>query len=100
MSKYQFTPQATNDLLEIWSFIAQNNLQAADQVETAIFQTCELLAASPLAGQVRKDLTSLPVRFRLVHPYSNYFIVYDPVSTPVQIIRIIHGARNLPSILK
>ena len=65
-----------------------------------MFRACDLLADSPRAGQVRRDLISLPVRFWLVHPYSNYLIVYDPESKPLRIIRILHGARDLPSILK
>jgi len=100
MSRYQFTPEAADDLSEIWSFIARENLQAADRVETAVFEACDLLAGSPLAGQARKDLTSLPVRFWVVHPYPNYLVVYDPEAKPVRIIRILHGARDLPSVLK
>jgi len=99
MSRYQFTPQAARDLLDIWNFIAQDNPRAADRVEAAVFRACDLLADSPLAGRMRKDLTSLPLRFWVVHPYSNYFIVYDPEKKPAQIIRILHGARDLPSVL-
>lgn len=99
MSRYQFTPQALDDLFEIWSYIAQDNPTAADRVEEAIYQVCELLAKSPLAGTIRKDLTSLPVRFWVVPPFPNYFLVYDPEAKPLQIIRILHGARNIPSIL-
>lgn len=100
MSDYRFTPQAADDLLGIWSFIAQDNLEAADRVEVAIFRACDLLADSPLAGSIRKDLTPLPLRFWVVQPYSNYLIVYDPEKKPLQVIRIIHGARDLPSVLK
>ena len=46
-----------------------------------------------------EDLTPLPVRFWVVQPYSNYLIVYDPEKKPLQIIRILHGARDLPSLL-
>lgn len=99
MSRYQFTPQALDDLFEIWSYIAQDNPAAADRVEEAIYQACELLAKSPLAGTIRKDLTSLPVRFWGVPPFPKYFLVYDPEAKPLQIIRILHGARNIPSIL-
>lgn len=99
MSKYQFTPQAANDLADIWDFIAGDKLQAADRVEAAIFRACDLLADSPLAGRVRSDLTSLPVRFWVVHPYPNYLIVYDPEKKPLRIIRILHGARDLPAVL-
>ena len=100
MSSYRFTPEAADDLLDIWSFIARDNPRAADRVETAVFQACDMLAGSPLAGQVRKDLTSLPLRFWVMHPYPNYLIVYDPETKPVQIIRIVHGARDLPVVLK
>jgi plasmid stabilization system protein ParE len=99
MSQYQFTPQATGDLFEIWNFIAHDNPEAADRVEEAIFRACDLLSGSPLAGRMRKELTALPVRFWVVHPYSKYLIVYDPEKKPLQIIRILHGSRNLPSIL-
>jgi len=100
MSRYQFTPQAAKDLFDIWSFITKDNTEAADRVEAAIFRSCDLLADSPLAGRTRKDLTSLPLRFWVVSPYSNYLIVYDPESNPLRVIRILHGARDLPSILK
>jgi plasmid stabilization system protein ParE len=99
MKKYQFTPQAAGDLSEIWNFIAKDNPEAADRVEEAVFRACDLLADSPFAGRPRKDLTPLPVRFWVVHPYSKYLIVYDPEKKPLQIIRVLHGARDLPSVL-
>ena len=99
MTRYLFTPQALDDLFDIWSFIARDNRAAADRVEEAIYDACELLANSPLIGTLRKDLTAFPVRFWLLPPYPNYFIVYDPEVEPIQIIRILHHARNIPSIL-
>jgi plasmid stabilization system protein ParE len=100
MSKYRFTPQASDDLFDIWAFIARDNLEAANRIEQAVYEACDHIAESPLAGSVRTDLTSRPVRFWLVQPYTNYFIVYDPENRPVHIVRILHGARDLPSILK
>jgi plasmid stabilization system protein ParE len=100
MNGYEFTPQATDDLLDIWTFIARDNLEAADRVERAVFRACDLLADSPRAGRVREDVTQLPVRFWVVHPYPNYLIVYDPETKPLKIIRILHGARDLPSVLR
>jgi plasmid stabilization system protein ParE len=99
MEKYELTPEALSDLFEVWNFISQDNLEAADRVEEAIFRACDLLADSPFIGRVRKDLTPLPVRFWVVHPYSKYLVVYDPEPKPIQIIRILHGARDLPSAL-
>ncbi len=37
MIRYQFTPQATSDLANIWAFIAQDSREAADRVEEAVF---------------------------------------------------------------
>jgi plasmid stabilization system protein ParE len=61
MSKYQLTPQAVNDLFDIWSFIAADNPAAADRVEEQLFRACAFLADSPHAGHIRTDLTSLPL---------------------------------------
>jgi plasmid stabilization system protein ParE len=100
MSRYQFTPQAVTDLFDIWSFIAEDNSAAAARVEEAVFRACDLLADSPLAGRIRTDLTSLPLRFWVVQPYSKYLIVYDSEKKPLQIIRILHTARDLPPVLR
>jgi toxin ParE1/3/4 len=100
MIRYQFTPQAVADLFDIWSFIAEDNPAAADRVEEAVFRACDLLADSPLAGRIRKVLTALPVRFWVVQPYSNYLIVYRPENEPLRIIRILHAARDLPTVLR
>ena len=99
MSACQFTPQAVSDLFEIWNYIASDNPATADRVEDAVFRACDLLADAPFAGSVRPDLTALPVRFWVVRPYPNYLIVYNPSTKPLQIIRILHAARNLPAIL-
>jgi len=100
MSRYELTPQAVRDLFEIWSYIASDDLEAASRVEEAISAGCALLADSPLAGRVREDLTPLPLRFWLVQPYRNYWIVYDPATSPLRIVRIVHGARSIPSVVE
>ena len=100
MSKYQLTPQAVNDLFDIWNFIAADNPPAADRVEEQWFRAFALLADSPQAGHIRTDLTSLPLRFWVVQPFTNYLVVYDPEKKPLQIIRVLHSARNFPNILR
>jgi plasmid stabilization system protein ParE len=100
MSSYQLTPQAVEVLFEIWAYIAGNDIEAANRVEAAIYDACALLAGSPLAGRFREDLTDLPLRFWLVQPYRNYWIVYDPEKEPLRVIRIIHAARNTPRTIR
>ncbi|MBZ5521723.1 MAG: type II toxin-antitoxin system RelE/ParE family toxin [Acidobacteriia bacterium] len=53
MSAYQLTPQALDDLLDIWIHIANDNPRAADAVEAALLNACALLAKSPLSGRAK-----------------------------------------------
>jgi plasmid stabilization system protein ParE len=75
MTDYQLTSKAEGDLFAIWSFIARDDIEAADRVEGTILDACAFLAAAPLRGHFRKDLTSLPVRWWTVLQYPNYVIV-------------------------
>lgn len=99
MSRYQFTPQAVDDLFEIWSYIARDSAQAANRVEAAVHSACAFLAEGPFRGRTREDITRLPLRFWTVQAFPNYIIVYDPQSNPLQIIRILHGSRDVLAIL-
>ena len=47
---FQFTPKATEDLDAIWWFIAEDNRDAADRVETEIIATCRRLAKTLTSG--------------------------------------------------
>jgi antitoxin ParD1/3/4 len=96
MSLYLLTPQAEDDLFDIWSYIAQDNLDAANRVETEIYAACAFLASTPQVGHVRSDLTDRSVRFWTLPRFSHYVIVYDPASHPLRIIRILHGATDIP----
>jgi plasmid stabilization system protein ParE len=42
MGGYQFTRQAVDDLFEIWSYIAGDDLEAANRVEEAIYARMQL----------------------------------------------------------
>ena len=99
MTPFRLTPQAVSDIFEIWSHIAEDNMEAANRVESAIFAACMLVADGPLRGQLRTDLTVLPVRFWTIQRYPNYMLVYDPATSPVQIIRVLHGMRDVTHVL-
>lgn len=96
----QFTPQALEDLDDIWWFIAQDSREAADRVEAEIVASCRRLAKHPLMGVKRQDVTSLSVRFWTVTRFPNYVIVYRPETVPLQVIAVLHGKRDLREALK
>ena len=74
-------------------------LKGANRVEDAVYKACAFLAEGPQRGQVRADLTKLPLRFWTVQAFPNYIVVYDPATNPLQIIRILHGSRDILAIL-
>jgi plasmid stabilization system protein ParE len=100
MSDYDLTPLAKADIFEIWVYIAEGNETAADSVVQAIYDACEFVAASPLRGHSRMDLTERTLRFWTLTRYPNYTIVYRPEAAPVQVVAVLHGKRDIKRILK
>ena len=96
---FRFTPQATEDLDAIWWFIAADNRDAADRVEMEIVATCRRLAKHPLMGTKRLNITPLPVRFWSVTKFPNYVVVYRPETAPLQVVAVLHGKRDLKTVL-
>jgi len=96
--RYILAPEAARDLLQIWRYIRKQTSQAtADRVEAVIRSKFLYLADFPGAGHWRRDLTSAEVRFFSVY---SYLIVYRPEATPLEIVAILHGSRDLPPILR
>ena len=69
MTEFRFHPEAEIDLNEIWDFIAEDSIDAADRVRDNIFAAIQDLAQTPNQGHRRSDLTSRPLRFWRVYDY-------------------------------
>jgi plasmid stabilization system protein ParE len=100
MSVYVLTPLAKADIFDIWSTIADDNEEAADRVEEAIYSACAFVAESPMRGHSRPDLTTRSLRFWTLTRYPNYAVVYRPETAPLEIVAVMHGKRNIRRILK
>ena len=98
MSSYTLAPAAKADLVEIWLYYAQEmgDLDLADRIRGEIFDGIHAAARKPRIGHLRRDLASEPLRFWRVR---NYVIIYRSESKPIQVVRILHGARDVKSIL-
>jgi plasmid stabilization system protein ParE len=99
-SSYQLSPQALDDLSDIWDYIAVDDLKAANRVESAILAACYTLARHPLLGSKRINTTSLPVRFWTVTRFPNFIVVYRPETDPLRIVTVLHGKRNIKRLLE
>lgn len=96
MAELRFSERASQDLIEIGSFIARDNPMAAARFISELEQRCLLLAARPLAGRERDEL--LPGLRSM--PHGRYVIFYRPMENAVEIIRVLHGARDLRRLLR
>jgi plasmid stabilization system protein ParE len=97
---FQLTPRALNDLSDIWDYIAEDNVGAANRVESAILSVCNSLAKHPMLGSKRTEITLLPVRFWTVTRFPNYIVVYRPDTKPLHILAVLHGKRNIKAMLE
>lgn len=95
MIPYRFTPRARADLSNIWDYIAIGSELAADRVADKLKLACAFVGTHPHAGHSRSDLTSKAIFFWKT-PRLPYMILYNPHTSPVRIIRILHGARDIP----
>jgi len=78
MKRYVLSPEARGDLLEIWEYIARDNIDAADRIMQDIRESCSRPAEMPEIGHYREDLSNEPLKFWRVH---SYLIVYRPSAT-------------------
>ena len=99
MSEYILSPSAVRDLDEIWDHYAieLQNPDAADRVCGEIFEAMDRLARTPGMGHLRTDLSPRePLCFLHVR---KYLIIYRRDDRPIQIVRVIHGNRDVAAIL-
>ncbi|HEY1218729.1 MAG: type II toxin-antitoxin system RelE/ParE family toxin [Bryobacteraceae bacterium] len=90
--QFVLTPEARADLIEIWNYIAEDSIDSADQVVARLYDAFARLGQAPKVGHHREDLADSRHRFWSVY---SYVIAYRWETTPVQIIAIVHGARQL-----
>jgi plasmid stabilization system protein ParE len=97
VSRYLLTKPALADLEEVLGHIADDRPSVAERVGARFLSTFEALAKNPQLGHVRADLTRRPVRF---WPLYSYIIVYRADATPLQILRVLSGCRDIAALLR
>ena len=91
MPKVLRTDIAEEDLLDIWLFIAEDNIRAADNWLDTLVDKCHKLAVHPFSGKERKELGSQIRSF----PVHDYVLFYQPIEDGILLIRALHGSRDI-----
>ncbi len=94
-------PRAPRDLADLATYIGQSNPAAAARFLDSAEETLALLAESPYIGSPWesdhrrcRDLRCWPVR-----GFPNHLVFYRPVRGGIDLIRVLHAARDLERLL-
>jgi plasmid stabilization system protein ParE len=96
MRQYYLSPIAEHDIDEIVSYLIQENPSAALKLLDSVYEAMDMLAENPMLGHKREDLTDKPVRFWTFKWH--YLIIYTTHS-PIEIVRVLSGYRDIPTLL-
>lgn len=96
MKDFIVSPQARLDLIEIWTYIAEEDIDAADRLRERLHDAILKIAEMPGIGHLREDLADEPLRF---WPVSHYLIIYHADSEPLEIVRILSSRRDIRALL-
>lgn len=94
---YDLATAAQNDLFEIWRHIAADSVDLANRINGEFYKLFAALGQTPGMGHTRKDLTRRHVRF---FPLYSFLVVYRPDVTPIRIIAVLRGKRDVKRILR
>ncbi len=90
MSQVFYQPVAKADLIDVWLFIAEDNVVAADAYIDRLQQICVLIAENPLMGYDRTDIAEGVSSFAV----DDYVIYYELHNKGITVLRVWHAARD------
>ncbi len=89
------TAKTRQDYLDIFLYIGEHNVDAAERTLQAFDDAILLIADMPKCGPARPEI-GLGVRSLSV---GQYLILYRVGEKAIDILRVVHGARNLRSLI-
>ncbi|HEX4739693.1 MAG TPA: type II toxin-antitoxin system RelE/ParE family toxin [Allosphingosinicella sp.] len=94
--KIVLSPEAVGDLRTIARWIAADNPQRAESFVNELERACGSLSRRPSRFPVALNLHGEPIRKRV---HRDYLIFYRVKAKQVEIVRILHGARDWAALL-
>jgi plasmid stabilization system protein ParE len=96
VTQYILSDDADRDLDGIWDYIAEDNIDAADEWIARLFDAFDAIGDTLGIGHKREALTTYPVLF---WPVGAYLLIYRATSPPVEIVAVTQGGRDIPAFL-
>lgn len=92
---YRLSPRAKAELEEIGDHIADDSPTNARRFIERLTQKFMALSRHPMIGRARPELRADLRSF----PYGAYIILYRAIDGGVEIVRVVHAARNLDDLV-
>ena len=96
MRAVRIAAAAEEDLKGIWSYVAEHNEAAASKLIKEITSKFAILSNFPDMGR-EQDALLVNLRNFAV---KNYLIFYQPFDDGVEILRVLHGSRDIETIFE
>jgi len=91
---FDILPKAKQDIVACGDYLAERDLSVAWRFADAVDAAIEMLCRNPELGErLRADPTG-QIRYRTISGFRNYLIFYRRVDDVLEIVRILHGARD------
>ena len=87
-------PEAREDIGAYGDYLAERDIYAAWRFADAVDATIQMLLRNPELGERLHCDPSGQIRYRTVLEFKNYLIFYRRVDSILEIVRVLHGARD------
>lgn len=96
MARFKLSPQAEEDVIQIVTYLETESAEAAAKVLESLSELFHFLAVNPNSGRLRlefgTDLRSFVT--------GSYVVFYRTRLEQVEIVRVLHGARDIATELQ
>ena len=94
MIPLQKSSAAEEDLSDVFAWIAQGDIEVAENFLETAENTFQFIARNPGIGRDRFEL-AVGLRSWRISNFENYLVFYRIQNETLQIVRVLHGARDL-----
>ncbi|MBW7909543.1 MAG: type II toxin-antitoxin system RelE/ParE family toxin [Kiritimatiellae bacterium] len=93
--------QATEDIISIAAYLGRERDELVDIFIDGVEATIERLAAHPRMGACGRfdDPRLQEIRFVRIEKFPNHLLFYRLAKERIEIVRVLHGARDIPHFL-
>ena len=96
MKEFRLSALAEADLTDIWDYVAGYDEQVADAQIERLVKRFGMLATFQGAGRDRNELSKGLKSF----PVDRYVIFYRVIAEGIEVIRVLHGSRDIEKLFE